>query len=236
MVDGNAAGPAGGADALQSLFEIPVWACVADAAMYAAPDHWQDWPAIGRAVPKRRREFVAGRAAARGALRRMGIPAAPIPRMANGCPQWPDGVIGSITHTEGYCAAVVGLAEAAAGIGLDAEVGGELPSELLPLIATPAELAFYDKMPTIDGADWGKLLFSAKEAFYKSVYPARGQLLDFIDVTIVSAIDAGRRRGEFQVIPAEGRNAFSIDPADFKGRWQVEGSLIFCGATFGSYR
>jgi 4'-phosphopantetheinyl transferase EntD len=56
---------------------------------------------VARATEKRRREFTAGRECARAALAGLGLAAVPILRGYRGAPQWPDGVVGSITHCPG---------------------------------------------------------------------------------------------------------------------------------------
>ena len=48
-----------------------------------------------------------GRACARAALSALGHGDAVIGRHANCAPLWPDSVVGSITHTSGYAAALV---------------------------------------------------------------------------------------------------------------------------------
>ena len=53
---------------------------------------------IADAVDRRRREFATARACARAALAKLGVPAAPIVPGSRGAPQWPPGVVGSITH------------------------------------------------------------------------------------------------------------------------------------------
>src|SRR4051794_10899097 len=63
---------------------------------------------VEKAAPKRRREFALGRACARAALKGLGHGDAVIGKSANGAPIWPDGIIGSITHTASYAAALVG--------------------------------------------------------------------------------------------------------------------------------
>lgn len=60
---------------------------------------------IARAVPRRRREFAAGRWCARAALAQLGEPPVPILRGPQNEPQWPAGIAGSITHCAGYRAA-----------------------------------------------------------------------------------------------------------------------------------
>src|SRR5699024_2591462 len=63
--------------------------------------------AIGNALPKRRAEFTAGRWCARQALTELGLPPTPVERGDHGSPCWPDGVVGSITHCDGYRPAAV---------------------------------------------------------------------------------------------------------------------------------
>ena len=83
--------------------------------------------AIARAVPKRRREFATGRGCARAALNRLGEPPVPILRGPQGAPLWPAGVVGSITHCDGYRAAAVARTSDIATVGLDAEPDKPLP-------------------------------------------------------------------------------------------------------------
>ncbi|MGW7821409.1 4'-phosphopantetheinyl transferase family protein [Streptomyces puniciscabiei] len=69
----------------------------------------QETAHLRHALPKRRREFATARVCARRALQALGLPPAPIPPGSNGAPQWPAGVVGSITHRRRYCAAAVAL-------------------------------------------------------------------------------------------------------------------------------
>src|SRR5690242_12311145 len=65
----------------------------------------QEFDSIARATELRRKEFATGRACARAALARLGRPSAAVLRGPGGAPQWPEGVVGSITHCVGYRAA-----------------------------------------------------------------------------------------------------------------------------------
>ena len=65
---------------------------------------------LARAVQKRRREFATGRHCARSALGALGVGPAPILPGQAGAPQWPSGIVGSITHCAGYRAAAVARA------------------------------------------------------------------------------------------------------------------------------
>ena len=64
--------------------------------------------AIDHAVPKRRREFTAGRTAARRACARLGVWAGALPVAADRTPVWPEGVVGSISHSDLSCAVLAG--------------------------------------------------------------------------------------------------------------------------------
>lgn len=143
---------------------------------------------LARAVPRRRREFAAGRVCARRALERLGRPAAPIPANADRSPRWPDGVTGSIAHAGGLCvAAVASVAPSAVfrALGIDVEPAGPLEASLLPWIATAAE------RPWCAAPDHARLLFSAKEAFYKAQYGVSRTLIGFHDVVLRFDLAAG---------------------------------------------
>jgi len=122
---------------------------------------------VRRAVPKRVREFAAGRLCARRALAEFGIVDFPIQVADDRQPVWPGSMVGSITHTAGYGAAVVSERRSAAALGLDSEVVGDVKAELWPRICVPTESAWVESLPASEQAAAVTLIFSAKEAFYK---------------------------------------------------------------------
>src|SRR4051794_19903843 len=73
----------------------------------SAPLLPEEEAALGTVVETRRHEFTIGRNCAHRALARLGFPPAPLLRGHYRQPLWPIGVVGSITHCSGYCAAVV---------------------------------------------------------------------------------------------------------------------------------
>ncbi|WP_460447302.1 4'-phosphopantetheinyl transferase family protein [Angustibacter aerolatus] len=139
---------------------------------------------VARAIERRRREFVTGRVLARQALRSLGVAPAPLPRGERGAPAWPLGVVGSITHCDGYRGAAVAAATECAAVGVDAEPAAPLPDGVLATVATPRELA---APPDVE--HWGRLLFSAKESVYKAWFPLTGRWLGFEDVEVALASD-----------------------------------------------
>lgn len=132
------------------------------------------WPgeALPGAVPARMREFAAGRGAARAALMDAGLPAAAIPRGADRAPIWPEGVVGSITHTRGHCLAIALPQTRARGLGIDLEPDTPLEPALWATILRPEERA------GMTGAQ-AKRVFCAKEAAFKAQFAQSRRLYGF---------------------------------------------------------
>jgi 4'-phosphopantetheinyl transferase EntD len=145
---------------------------------------------IANAVAGRRREFATGRACARAALARLGQPAVAVLRGPDGAPQWPEGSVGSVTHCVGYRAAAVAAAKDVVSLGIDAEPNEPLPDHgMLDLIASHSERVRLRELATgSPGTSWDRLLFSAKEAVYKTWYPLARRWLDFESADVI--IDA----------------------------------------------
>ena len=147
---------------------------------------------MARAVEKRRREFTAGRVLARKAMRRLGVPEAPIVNGEDRAPRWPAEVVGSITHTKSWCAVALAPRGSVRGVGLDVEGDDDLKRNLWDTICTPADLAWLEAQPPGERGWLGKLVFSAKECAYKAQYLETEQFLGFQAMSV--AIDVPGRR------------------------------------------
>ena len=103
-------------------------------------------------------------------------------------PQWPEGLVGSITHTEGFASAAVARADEWWSLGIDSEriEGTEIPSAALDL-ALRAEEWHLDR-GSLSEAQSLWLIFSAKESIYKCLYPLVGRAFDYSAV-ILEKID-----------------------------------------------
>jgi 4'-phosphopantetheinyl transferase EntD len=156
---------------------------------------------VERAVPKRIQEFAAGRQCARRALAELGRADVPVPVAPDRQPLWPPGVVGSITHTAGLCAAVVAESTRLAALGIDTEISGAVKSELWQTICVADESAWLSALAPGERAAAVTLLFSAKEAFYKCQYPLLGERLSFDDLC-VTVLAWGQSHGAFSVRPA----------------------------------
>ena len=135
---------------------------------------------VARAVDKRRREFTTARGCARAALAGLGLPPVPIVPGLRGAPQWPAGVVGSMTHCAGYRAAAVARAQDVVTVGLDAEPAEPLPDGIRDIVTVAGERAWLDELSIARPAVcWDRLLFSAKESVYKAWFPLTRRWLDF---------------------------------------------------------
>jgi 4'-phosphopantetheinyl transferase EntD len=179
---------------------------------------------IAKAVDKRRREFTTARACARAALARLGLPPAPILPGLRGAPQWPAGVVGSITHCDGYRACAVALDSDIVTIGLDAEPHDRLPDGVLGAVSLAPERARVAELTaTVPGVCWDRLLFCAKESVYKAWFPLTGRWLGFEDASVEFDPDA-RAFAARLLVPGPVVNGRAL--TGFTGRWLVEQGLI----------
>lgn len=179
---------------------------------------------VRNASLKRRGEFIAGRLSAKGAIRDLGIKPSPVLWDVARAPLWPDGVVGSITHCEGFCGAVVAPRSRYAGIGIDAEYRGRVERQLWSQIMTAAELRQLERLSDPEARETGTIIFSAKEAFYKCQYQVTGQWLDFRDVEI-SIVNDGFLVRLTKQVPA------LIQSTLFKGRFLLQGEHAFTGVS-----
>jgi 4'-phosphopantetheinyl transferase EntD len=179
---------------------------------------------LARAVEKRRREFTTARGCARRALAALHVAPAPIMPGERGAPQWPPGIVGSITHCAGYRAAAVAWARDVPTIGLDAEPDDVLPDGLLGAVSLPGERARLRNLAaTAPGVCWDRMLFSAKESVYKAWFPLARRWLGFQDADItINPAD-----GTFEARLLVAATAVGGSPlTGFTGRWLAYDGLI----------
>lgn len=192
-----------------------------------APDNsllQEEFPAIARAVKKRRAEFTTVRECARRALSRLGLPPVPIVPGRAREPQWPVGVVGSLTHCDGYRAAAVAHASEILTIGIDAEIHQPLPDGIEALITTRDESLQLDRLAReLPHTAWDRMLLSAKESIYKAWYPLSQTWLDFTECEL--HIDAENRSFTGTLLrPGISTRNGLIDR--FTGQWAIQGNCI----------
>jgi 4'-phosphopantetheinyl transferase EntD len=198
---------------------VEVFADPPDALLFAEEEQF-----VASAVPGRRKEFTTGRHCARAALARLGVPPVAIIRGERGAPQWPGGVVGSITHCAGYRAAAVARADQVTTVGIDAEPAQPLPTGVLNLVSLPRERAMLAELAA-GSADvpWDRLLFSAKESVYKAWAPLTGTWLDFQGADIT--IDPVTRTFVAKLL-ADGAQTVGGERGELIGRFVVRDGLV----------
>lgn len=157
------------------------------------PDCFDAWGlarplAIFRSVQKRQAEYLFGRLAARHALTALGLAPSEVTTGAHRQPIWPEYVIGSITHSHGYAAAVVAFAGECHGVGLDIEAvaHGEALHALMTTAMNHDELALLVALgPESLTPLLVALVFSAKEAFFKAAFSQVGHYFDFSAIRLL---------------------------------------------------
>ncbi len=180
------------------------------------------WPeeqrAIAQAIPRRQREFAAGRAAARQAMQQLGWPACPVPANSDRSPCWPAGLIGSLSHSSTACVVVLGRNEHWRSVGIDIETCSGIEPSLWDSICSSTELQWLFAQPEQERALQVSRIFTAKEAFYKSRQPEEQTKLEFRSATTVwNRID--KILQEFRITTQEASN-----------EWQFGYSIIYEGS------
>jgi 4'-phosphopantetheinyl transferase EntD len=220
--------PAEPSEAILSLFPAGVRAAELRTAGDAALLSEAERRCVDRAAPKRVQEFAAGRLCARRALAELGIHNFPLLSARDRQPLWPAAAVGSISHTQGYCAAVVGLQTQFAGLGLDTESSAAVGAELWPQICTAQELALLHALAPAGRVRAASLIFSAKEAFYKCQYPITAEWLEFTDISIEPdswQLDAGR----YVVRPARPLQLVAEHYQPLQGRFRFHDGFVSSG-------
>jgi len=172
--------------------DIPLYRiCFAPAAF--SPDSFGEQgitlpPSLQSAAPKRLGEFLAGRLAAREALRPFDLAEHPVAIGAAREPLWPAGLEGSISHSvlagEGVALCAVRLGKGGLGLDLEAWLEEAQARTLWPGIVDEEEwelLAAGAATAGLTLAEGLTLVFSAKESLFKALYPRVGRYFDFLD-------------------------------------------------------
>lgn len=202
--------------------------CLAVVEVFGDPDEARLLPeeaaAVSRAVGRRRQEYTSVRYCARLALAELGLPPSAIPTGAHREPLWPRGIVGSLTHCDGYRAAALAHAVDVTSVGIDAELHDSLPSEALGLVTSAGErdhlATLTERRPDVH---WDHVLFSAKESVFKAWWPLTGRWLGFEDASLRFDPVAGTFAAHLLVEPP---SVGDMRLAVFSGRWTVRDDLI----------
>jgi len=174
------------------------------------------------ASPRRACEFAGGRICARQVLADLGIRGGPLLAGGAGAPEWPKGIVGSISHTTGRCVAAACRIRDAIGLGVDVEGSDVDNRDITPVLCTESERAWVDSIPRGRGAT---LLLSVKESFFKGYHPLTGFFLEFDDVEVTFIRVANR----FMVRLVNDNAPSLLGEREFSGRYWVDDRFVYTG-------
>lgn len=144
---------------------------------------------VRRSSLKRRCEYFYGRFCARAAIREFKPDFNEfIGTNEDRSPEWPSGIVGSISHCDGFAICVCSESHRTLGVGIDAEnmidavIAKHIASSLVAVneleIESIAHWSFETKLT---------LAFSAKESLFKALYPEVGRYFGFDSAELISA-------------------------------------------------
>ncbi|MEU0379197.1 4'-phosphopantetheinyl transferase superfamily protein [Streptomyces cyaneofuscatus] len=184
---------------------------------------------VARSVPKRRNDFATARACARRAMGRLGLEPVAVLHGKRGMPLWPEGIVGSLTHCDGYRAAALARDADVLSLGVDAEPHAPLPDGVGELVVRPSERERFAGPPAGEAGaagaiHWDRLLFSAKESVFKTWYPLTLTELDFDEADLTFHRDDDR--AAFGTFTARLLRTDPALPPVLDGKWRVEDGIV----------
>jgi 4'-phosphopantetheinyl transferase EntD len=169
----------------------------ASPADWKATLHFEEAESVSRAGARRKLEFTAGRSCARRLLASLGHHSFPLLNDLDRVPIWPEGIKGSISHSNRFCLALGTCDTSIISLGVDIEEELEDIEEILPFIASEREQAWIAEAGESDRVARAVLLFSAKESVFKCLYPISRVAFEFIDIELQFDL----AQGIFRMLP-----------------------------------
>lgn len=175
------------------------------------------------ALPKRKIEFTAGRYCAQQAFRQEGVSlSSPLGILPNRAPAWPEGWVGSITHTRGWAAAVVLRQSEWRGVGIDSEweMTRQIANEILNQVLRLSEHELYRACLTskLSWEAYVTLVFSAKESLYKCLNPLVGVYFDYLDAEL---IEVDFERSAFKIALCKTLPGGFVSGRSLEGKFEI---------------
>lgn len=145
-------------------------------------DKFKSWLPATSMSPARQQEYLAGRFCAFEAAKLLSIKLDSLPSGTKREPLWPENLVGSISHTKDLAVAWVDLKKNSLSLGIDVEniIPPEKYLELAEQVASAKEIQLLNSHTSPHLAF--TLLFSAKEALFKALYPLCQHYIDFKEV------------------------------------------------------
>lgn len=173
---------------------------------------------IKKSVIKRRAEFFAGRLCANKAMNLLGVLNKQVAISPARAPLWPNGLTGSISHTDNYAIAIVGSVDNVSLIGVDMEM--RHPEVFIDIADqfTSAQERFFLQKTEIPYDLTLLITFSAKESLYKALWP---EVNYFFDFSAAEIINIDNRTKTFQLKLTESLTKKRPSGTVFSGKYDI---------------
>lgn len=169
---------------------------------------------LAQAHPRRQAEYIAGRSLVARCAARLGHPPFDLPKGPDGPPLWPPGLSGTISHSHGRVAVALLPGQALLGLDIEQIATARKCAAIQKIALTKDEAAWIAERPAADLPRLLTTLFSAKEAFYKTVWPLVQRKFGFACATI-APFDPSDRHLMLQATPEIAKSC----PAE---HWRVD--------------
>lgn len=177
------------------------------------------------AIPKRLDEFYAGRILAQGILQRHFNCVTPISSLQHKLPIWPQGLSGSISHSNQHVIVTVAANAQYLGIDIEQVVEERFAHESHALILTGTELQLWQsgQINGFDFCQYVTLIFSLKESLYKAVYPVAQHYIDFLEAAVVQ-VDMQQQTVKLEFCN-EIRQKYGL-LVHYQGDWKIQENYV----------
>ncbi|CCG87780.1 4'-phosphopantetheinyl transferase family protein [Erwinia piriflorinigrans] len=140
---------------------------------------------LDRAVSKRRAEYLASRYSLQQALASFGIDGFVLGNAADRAPIWPQGISGSLSHTQQQvCALLTRDRHLLLGIDCEQMMAQSVANETQTMLINQQERERLEQC-SIPFNTALTIVFSLKESLYKALYPHLKQFMDFSAAEVV---------------------------------------------------
>ncbi len=178
---------------------------------------------IERFHPERKKEYLLGRYCAYQAhLKLMGSELLSLNSNADRSPDWPEHLVGSISHNHEYVCCALAEKKYLKGLGIDIEELGRTKIELARYITNAQDLKYH---PSFSETELLTIIFSAKESLFKALYPEVKIFFGF-DSAYVSEINTSKQSFKIHLIKTLNTYFSPQMQGLFEGRYHIQDNSI----------
>lgn len=165
----------------------------------------------------RKHHYVAGRYCAIQAAKKLGHALPAFGNAETREPQWPLGFTGSISHSKSMAVSCVSETTRYKSMGIDTEelIRTSMATKISGTVAGPEELEYLKNLNFEFGFT---LLFSAKEALFKALFPLGRKYIDFKEAILVSV---NQKDNTFVLKLVSNNPAYESYLGDYKGQYSI---------------